>query len=69
MSGARHWEGQSENWAAWARAPGHDSFWAYPLSDYTRTPEEAGFLIEALREPPDPDRPLPNFLLFRAVRR
>jgi SAM-dependent methyltransferase len=41
--------------------------WAYPLSDYTRTLEESGFLIESMREPPDPDRPLPNFLLIRAV--
>jgi ubiquinone/menaquinone biosynthesis C-methylase UbiE len=41
--------------------------WAYPLEDYTRSFEEAGFLIESLREPPDPVRPLPNFLLIRAV--
>jgi SAM-dependent methyltransferase len=25
--------------------------WAYPLEDYTRALEEAGFLIESLREP------------------
>ena len=43
--------------------------WSYPLSMYTRAVEDAGFLIEALREPPDPDRPIPNFLLIRAVKR
>jgi len=42
--------------------------WTYPLEDYTRALEESGFLIEAIREPPDPDRPLPNFLLIRAVK-
>ncbi len=40
--------------------------WTYPLEDYIRAFEEAGFLIEALREPPDPDRPIPNFILIRA---
>jgi hypothetical protein len=35
---------------------------------YMRAFEDAGFLTEALREPPDPDRPLPNFLLIRAVK-
>jgi SAM-dependent methyltransferase len=40
--------------------------WTYPLEDYIRAFEEAGFLIEALREPPDPDRPTPNFVLIRA---
>jgi SAM-dependent methyltransferase len=42
--------------------------WAYPLFTYTRAFEDAGFLVESLREPPDPDRPVPNFLLIRAVR-
>jgi SAM-dependent methyltransferase len=42
--------------------------WAYPLEDYLRALEAAGFLIEALREPPDPDRDVPNFLLIRAVK-
>lgn len=42
--------------------------WTYPLEDYTRALEQAGFLIEALREPHDPDRPIPNFLMLRAVR-
>jgi SAM-dependent methyltransferase len=42
--------------------------WAYPLETYVRALEEAGFLIESLREPPDPDRPVPNFLLIRAVK-
>jgi SAM-dependent methyltransferase len=40
--------------------------WTYPLEDYVRAFEHAGFVIEALREPPDPDRPIPNFLLIRA---
>lgn len=42
--------------------------WAYPLADYARAFEEAGFVLESLREPPDPDRPLPNFLLIRALK-
>jgi SAM-dependent methyltransferase len=50
--------------------------WAYPLEAYARAVEEAGFLIEALREPPytAPDgRPnrwerIPNFLQLRALR-
>ena len=42
--------------------------WAYPLETYTRALEDAGLVIEALREPPDSRRPLPNFLLFRAVK-
>jgi ubiquinone/menaquinone biosynthesis C-methylase UbiE len=41
--------------------------WTYSLEDYMRAFEDAGFLIEAVREPPDPGRPLPNFLLLRAV--
>src|SRR5205085_3491479 len=24
----RHWESRAEQWAAWARAPGHDAFWS-----------------------------------------
>jgi SAM-dependent methyltransferase len=47
----------------------HFRSWAYPLQDYVRAFEDAGFVIEALREPPDPDRPLPNFILVRARRR
>jgi SAM-dependent methyltransferase len=44
-------------------------YWAYPLETYVRALEDAGFLIESLREPPDPDRPVPNFMLMRAVKR
>jgi hypothetical protein len=40
--------------------------WTYPLEDYVRAFEEAGFVVEALREPPDPERPIPNFILIRA---
>jgi SAM-dependent methyltransferase len=47
----------------------HFRSWAYPLEAYARALEDAGFVIEALREPPDPDRPVPNFLVFRAVKR
>jgi SAM-dependent methyltransferase len=55
--------------------------WRYPLQDYARAFEEAGLLIERLREPlPDPDaRPnrrgwkrserVPMFLFLRAVKR
>jgi len=45
------------------------SGWAHPLETYTRALEDAGFVIEAMREPPDPGRPIPNFLLIRARRR
>ena len=24
-----HWEGVARDWIDWARAPGHDAFWAY----------------------------------------
>lgn len=52
--------------------------WCYPLEGYTSPLEEAGFLIEAMREPPM-DRSdvsphgerrirIPNFLLIRAVK-
>lgn len=56
--------------------------WIYPLESYSRALEAAGFVVEALREPPAPDeevaaRPragrrwqrLPNFLMFRARKR
>jgi hypothetical protein len=43
--------------------------WTYALEDYTLALERSGCLIEALREPPDPRRPVPNFLLIRAVKR
>jgi SAM-dependent methyltransferase len=47
--------------------------WCYPLEAYARAFEDAGLLIEALREPPDPRAPtrwerLPNFLYLRAVK-
>lgn len=52
--------------------------WCYPLEGYTRPLEDAGFLIEAIREPavdrsdisPRGERRLriPNFLLLRAVK-
>ena len=53
--------------------------WSYPLSDYTRALEDAGFLLETLREPPIPEeavaadprderhRRIPMFLFLRAV--
>jgi SAM-dependent methyltransferase len=47
----------------------HFKSWAYPLEHYMRAFEEAGFLVEGLREPADPGRPFPNFLLLRAVKR
>jgi SAM-dependent methyltransferase len=44
----------------------------YPLQDYSRALEDAGFLIEALREPAHPTLPrwsrLPGVLLFRALK-
>jgi SAM-dependent methyltransferase len=46
----------------------HFRSWTYPLQDYVRAFEDAGFVIEALCEPPDPERPLPNFILIRARR-
>jgi SAM-dependent methyltransferase len=42
--------------------------WAYAIQDYTEALERAGFLLEALREPPDPGRSFPNFLLLRALK-
>ncbi|MFN2489491.1 MAG: hypothetical protein ABR529_07105 [Actinomycetota bacterium] len=54
--------------------------WAYPLEDYAGALEEAGLLIEALREPGVPAeeverdpaerrwRRLPNFLMIRALK-
>lgn len=54
--------------------------WCYPLESYTRALEDAGFLIEAIREPlPSPERVasatraprrlrIPNFLMIRAVK-
>jgi SAM-dependent methyltransferase len=47
--------------------------WCYPLEDYTRAFEAAGFLIEALREPSDPrdsalGRRVPWFLMGRCVK-
>jgi SAM-dependent methyltransferase len=54
------------------------SSWAYPLEGYTRPLEDAGFLLEAFREPavdrssvsPRSERRLriPNFLFIRAVK-
>jgi SAM-dependent methyltransferase len=46
----------------------HFYSWAYALQDYVGALARAGFLIEALREPPDPGRSAPNFLLIRAVK-
>ncbi len=54
--------------------------WLYPVSDYTRSLEDAGFLIETLREPLVPERPgedpheeqhrrIPMFLFLRARRK
>ncbi len=46
--------------------------WAFPLEAYTRALEDAGLLIEALREPADPAggrwARVPMFLMWRAVR-
>ena len=43
-------------------------YWARPLEAYTTALTNAGFALEALREPPDPHRSFPNFLLIRAVK-
>lgn len=57
------------------------SGWVYPLETYSRALEQAGLILEALREPPAPDaevaarggaarwQRLPNFLMFRATKR
>lgn len=47
----------------------HFKSWTYPLEYYVRALEEGGFLIETLREPSDPDRSIPNFLLIGAFKR
>jgi hypothetical protein len=53
--------------------------WAYPLESYSRAFEEAGLLIEVVREPPAPEdavvrdlserrwQRLPNFLMLRLM--
>jgi hypothetical protein len=54
--------------------------WCYPLEEYARALEDAGLLIEALREPPipadvvaaepreEPHSRIPMFLYLRAVK-
>jgi hypothetical protein len=48
--------------------------WCYPLEAYARAFEDAGFLVETLREPVDPrdgvrqGRRLPWFLMGRCVK-
>jgi SAM-dependent methyltransferase len=49
--------------------------WAYPLEDYTIALEQAGFLVELFREPPnvpgqddDRDDRIPQFLWLRALK-
>jgi SAM-dependent methyltransferase len=47
--------------------------WCYPLEAYARAFEDAGFLVEALREPSDPRGPgrgtrMPWFLMGRCVK-
>jgi hypothetical protein len=45
--------------------------WAYPLEDYFRALEEAGFAVEAVREPAAGDarwHRVPLFLMWRAVK-
>jgi len=49
------------------------SGWAYPLEAYFRALEDAGFVVQCLREPPAADedqrwRRLPLFLMWRAVK-
>jgi hypothetical protein len=46
----------------------HFRGWAYALQDYAAALERAGFRIEAVREPRDPARSFPNFLLLRTVK-
>ena len=55
--------------------------WVYRLEDYSRALEDAGLVIEAVREPPLPQEAvaadplnagwahLPLFIMFRALRR
>jgi SAM-dependent methyltransferase len=55
--------------------------WCYPLEDYAKALEQAGLVVEAIREPAAPDallaarpsaerwRRLPMFLFMRAVKR
>jgi hypothetical protein len=46
--------------------------WCYPLEAYTRALEDAGLLIEAIREPADPAGGrwgrVPMFLMWRALK-
>ena len=61
--------------ATFARAGLEVTFrgWCYPLEDYARALEDAGFVIEALREPRDPGEDprharIPMFLWLRAFK-
>jgi hypothetical protein len=57
------------------------SGWIYPLEMYSLALEDAGFVLEAMREPGAPEaeirerpavarwRTFPNFLMFRAAKR
>ncbi len=78
------WEDRAAGFVACARAPGHDAYWDFRDFFFDLLPppgrvaleigcgEGAGLVIEALREPrgfDDRDRRMPQFLLWRAVKR
>lgn len=43
MNATTHWDEQASNWTAWAREPGHDSYWHYrdALLDFIPAAEES----------------------------
>lgn len=46
MSDTEHWEEQAENWIAWARRPGFDSYWFYRERFFEVLPAPGGPAID-----------------------
>ncbi|HEY7023840.1 MAG TPA: class I SAM-dependent methyltransferase [Candidatus Limnocylindrales bacterium] len=44
---AEKWDAEADNWVAWARKPGHDSYWQFHRDLYRRLlPEPAGRVLD-----------------------
>jgi SAM-dependent methyltransferase len=41
-----HWRAEAERWAAWARTPGHDSFWVFREAFFELLPAAEGLTLE-----------------------
>jgi SAM-dependent methyltransferase len=47
MSLRERWEAEAENWVAWARAPGHDSYWLFHRDRFLDLlPAPSGLLLD-----------------------